>query len=172
MEWVQLVDEQDRDMAVMEKIAAHRDGRLHRAISVFIFNSAGELLLQRRAAHKYHSAGLWTNTCCTHPRPSEDPGDAAVRRLQEEMGLYCIPDYQFKFIYKAFLENGLIEHELDYVFFGVSDVTPLPNPEEVDLWEYLSLQEIALRLQLYPERFTAWFKLIFEKVKHTRQCFL
>lgn len=121
MEYVVLVDEQDKETGTMEKLQAHLNGRLHRAVSVFLFNSKGELLLQQRASGKYHSANLWTNTCCSHPRPGESAYDAANRRLYEEMGLACELSEVFSFIYKAHLGNNLTEHEFDHVFVGTND---------------------------------------------------
>lgn len=169
MEFVQLVDEQDSPVGIMEKMTAHRQGRLHRAISVFVFNNRGELLLQRRAQNKYHSSLLWTNTCCSHPRPEESPSEAANRRLFEEMGMRCTLVQQFSFVYKAVLDNDMIEHEYDYVFFGTSDDEPHINTEEVDSWQYLSLESISELLQKTPELFTEWFKIIFDKVKELRK---
>ncbi len=169
MELVQLVDEQDHQLGVMEKMQAHREAKLHRALSVFIFNSKGEMLLQRRAAHKYHSGLLWTNTCCSHPRPEESTLDAAHRRLFEEMGMSCDLQHQFSFIYKAELDNELTEHELDHVFFGCSDSAPMPNPEEVAEWSYEALHTIDTNIKAKPELFTEWFKLIFDQVKELRQ---
>lgn len=169
MELVQLVDERDNNLGVMEKITAHREALLHRAVSVFIFNTSGAMLLQRRAASKYHSGMLWTNTCCTHPRPDEAAADAAGRRLFEEMGIKCALRYQFNFIYKAILDNGLTEHEYDHVYFGFSDHTPVANAEEVSEWCYLSMDEIAAKLKSAPGMFTEWFKLIFDKVKEMRK---
>ena len=123
-ESVILVNERDEPQGNMEKMRAHREGHLHRAFSIFIFNREGNLLLQQRAAHKYHSAGLWSNTCCSHPRPGESIDDAAARRLQEEMGLQTELVYLFRFQYHALLENGLTEHELDHVLIGFSDEAP------------------------------------------------
>jgi isopentenyl-diphosphate delta-isomerase len=165
-EYVVLVDEQDRELGIMEKMQAHREGKLHRAISVFVFNSEKKLLLQKRAPGKYHSAGLWTNTCCSHPFPNEIPEKAAVRRLMEEMGLYCKLEHVFNFTYAALLENNLREHEFDHVFFGISDTAPKPNPDEVSEWKYLEMKEIENQMKQNPEQFTAWFKLIFERVKN------
>lgn len=170
MEFVQLVDEQDRPLGVMDKMTAHRQGRLHRALSVFVFNSKGELLLQRRAKNKYHSNLLWTNTCCSHPRPEEDCLDAANRRLFEEMGMHCALKHQFSFVYRAVLDNDMIENEFDYVFFGTSDDKPHINLEEVDTWQYLSLEATFELIQKTPELFTEWFKIIFDKVKELRKC--
>jgi isopentenyl-diphosphate Delta-isomerase len=169
MEYVLLVDEQDNELGVMEKLLAHQEAKLHRAISVFVFNQYDELLLQRRAQHKYHSGYLWTNTCCTHPRPNELLEVAAVRRLQEEMGISCSLEHQFSFLYKASLDNDLTEHELDHVFFGISNNIPKPNPDEVSDWKYMDIKTIETEIMLYPDRFTEWFKLIFEKIKELRK---
>ena len=127
MEKVILVDKNDRQVGLMEKQEAHIKGLLHRAFSIFIFNTKNELLLQKRATQKYHSGGLWTNTCCSHPRENESTIDAAYRRLNEEMGMICDLKFKFNFIYKAKLDNNLYEHELDHVFFGFSDSTPKIN---------------------------------------------
>lgn len=159
MEYVILVDEQDNETGVMEKMQAHRVGALHRAFSVFIFNSKKEMLLQQRAAGKYHSAGLWTNTCCSHPRPGETLLDAATRRLQEEMGLACTLKKTFSFFYKAHLDNDLTEHELDHVFIGVTDVLPVPAIAEVASWKYMSLSDLDIDIRLNPEQYTEWFKI-------------
>jgi len=163
-EYVVLVDEQDKELGTMEKLRAHREGKLHRAISVFIFNSEKKLLLQKRAAGKYHSANLWTNTCCSHPRPGENPKDAATRRLQEEMGLNCELQSAFNFTYSVKFENNLTEHEFDHVFFGVSDEVPLPDPTEVSDYKYMAMEEIKKQLAQNNSQFTEWFKLIFERV--------
>lgn len=168
MEYVQLVDEEDNNIGIMEKLAAHEQAKLHRALSVFIFNTQGDLLLQQRAADKYHSAHLWTNTCCTHPMPNEPVLAAAHRRLQEEMGMDCTLQHQFNFLYQADMGNGLVEHEYDHIFFGVSDVLPQPNPDEVQACTYLSFEVIKAKMLEHPEQFTAWFKLIIDKVKDIR----
>ncbi len=160
-EYVVLVDEKNNETGVMEKMEAHRSGKLHRAISVFIYNSKGELLMHKRAAGKYHSAGLWTNTCCSHPRPGEDAREAAMRRLQEEMGMKCELVHAFDFTYKAELENGLTEHEFDHVFTGISDALPAPNPDEVEAWEYICEEDLALELRDNPQLFTVWFRMIY-----------
>lgn len=149
----------------MEKLQAHLEAKLHRAISVFIFNSNKELLLQKRAMGKYHSAGLWTNTCCSHPKPDEKTTDAAQRRLQEEMGISCHLQPVFNFTYLAKLENGITEHEFDHVFFGFTDDLPKLNKEEASDYKYVPLAEIETWLQESPEQFTVWFKLIFDRVK-------
>ncbi len=166
-EYVILVDEQDHELGLMEKMQAHREGKLHRALSVFIFNSKKQLLLQKRANNKYHSAGLWTNTCCSHPRKKETTEAAAKRRLQEEMGMTCKLKYRFAFIYEAKLENDIVEHELDYVYMGVTDTIPILNPEEVSDYRYASIEEIEKDIMQHPENYTVWFKLIISRVKNT-----
>ncbi|HZZ75123.1 MAG TPA: isopentenyl-diphosphate Delta-isomerase [Puia sp.] len=163
-ESVILVDNQDNMIGTMEKMAAHRSARLHRAISVFIFNSKGDMLLQKRATHKYHSGGEWSNTCCSHPRPGERPEDAAVRRLQEEMGMQCDLEHAFSFTYRAVLDNGLFEHEYDHVYIGTTDMVPIPNTVEVEELVYLSPDEVERNLVQKPQVFTLWFKICFERV--------
>ncbi len=158
-----LVDESDKPWGKLEKKLVHQLGTLHRAFSVFIFNSKGELLLQQRARDKYHSGGLWTNTCCSHPRFGEDTEDAVARRLKEEMGLDCTTQFAFTFQYKTNFENGLIENELDHVFIGMSDKLPTPDNSEVDDWKYISLKDLKREVYKNPEMFTVWFKLVFEK---------
>jgi len=160
-----LVDENDKPIGTMPKFEAHEKGFLHRAFSVFIFNSKGELLLQQRSLSKYHSPGLWTNTCCSHPRETELIEEAAERRLKEEMGLLCKLEKKFYFIYKTTFDNGLTEHEFDHVFFGKSDQYPKINADEVLSWNYFSFEEIENELALRPEMFTEWFKICFQKVK-------
>ena len=164
MEKVILVDKLDNETGIMEKQEAHIKGVLHRAFSVFVFNSKKELLLQRRANTKYHSAGLWTNTCCSHPRPNEPTKVAANRRLKEEMGLSCNLSKQFDFIYKAILTNGLYEHEFDHVYFGTSNTLPTINLSEVDKYEYKTLECINEEIKNKPERYTEWFKICFVQV--------
>ena len=159
-----LVDERDQAIGTMEKMEAHRRGLLHRAISVFIFDSQGRLLLQQRAAHKYHSAGLWTNTCCSHPAPGEEALVAAHRRLKEEMGMDVPLTFVFTFLYRAPFDNGLVEHELDHVFIGYSDETPVINPDEAATYRWSNLTEIETAVQANPEAYTAWFKLIYSRV--------
>ncbi len=159
MEYVVLVDEQDIATGVMEKIQAHREGRLHRAVSVFIFNSKNELLLQQRAGSKYHSAGLWTNTCCSHPRPGEAAGEAAIRRLHEEMGLSGNLRAAFTFIYKAQFDNGLTEHEFDHVFIGITNEAPVPDKTEVADWKYMNIAQLEADIKNHPEQYTEWFKI-------------
>jgi isopentenyl-diphosphate Delta-isomerase len=164
IEEVILVDENDLALGRMEKLEAHQKGVLHRAFSVFIFNSKNELLIQRRALSKYHSAGLWTNTCCSHPRPGEETLSAAKRRLNEEMGMTSELTYKTHFIYKTEFDNSLIEHEFDHVYTGVSDVTPIINKEEVDSYKWLSLNELKSQIESHPEQFTSWFKIAMEKL--------
>lgn len=163
-EFVILVDEHDRETGRMEKMEAHRQGVLHRAFSVFIFNSAGEWLLQQRATGKYHSGGLWTNSCCSHPRPGETVADAALRRLGEEMGIAAPLTHRFQFIYKAALDHGLTEHELDHVFTGQFDGTPVLSPDEAMAWKWMSAAEIRAAIAANPEQFTVWFREVFEQV--------
>jgi len=164
MEYVVLVNENDQQVGIMEKMAAHIVPRLHRAFSIFIFNSKGELLLQQRALSKYHSPGLWTNTCCSHPRNGESVEKAAERRLMEEMGMSCEMYEVFTFIYKAPVGLGLIEHEFDHVFFGHSDETPLFNTEEVASYQYMNLDDIAKDMNAHPECYTEWFKISFDEI--------
>lgn len=163
MEEVILVDEQDNSIGQMEKMEAHEKGLLHRAFSVFVLNSKNELLLQRRAANKYHSGGLWTNTCCSHPRKGESILEAGKRRLQEEMGINCELTKMFSFIYKAELDHGLTEHELDHVLIGRTDNRPFINPEEVAEYIYLSPTTISNNILSNPDDYTTWFKIIFER---------
>ncbi len=166
MEFVVLVDENDTPIGEMEKLEAHQKGCLHRAISVFIFNQKNELLLQRRAMDKYHSAGLWTNTCCSHPRPEESSYDAAMRRLKEEMGIHTPLEHVFSFQYKTDFESGLIEHELDHVFIGFSDALPVLNPEEAMEYKYIDLTSLTNEIQSNPDDFTFWFKEILDRYNH------
>ncbi len=155
MEQVILVDSHDNVLGKMEKMEAHRKALLHRAVSVFIFNTDKQMLLQRRALSKYHSPGLWTNTACTHPRPNEKNKDAAIRRLKEEMGLHVNELKKvFDFIYKAKLDNELTEYELDHVFIGFSNELPIPEPEEVCEFTYVNADKIMSQIQNHPENYT------------------
>lgn len=163
---VQLVDAEDNPNGSMEKLEAHEKGALHRALSVLIINSKKEILLQRRALGKYHSPGLWTNTCCSHPYPGEDPNEAAKRRLQEEMGMSSELTFLFKFQYKCDFENGLIEHELDHVFIGKTDDTPHLNTDEAMAFKWMSIENLEQDMFSYPENYTFWFKLIIEKYRN------
>ena len=169
MEYVVLVNENDTQIGIMEKMAAHIVPRLHRAFSIFIFNSKGELLLQQRALDKYHSPGLWTNTCCSHPRNGETLQEATTRRLQEEMGMTCDMHEVFTFIYKAPVGLGLIEHEFDHVWFGQSDEEPEINHEEVEAWKYMSISDIEADMKQHPECYTEWFKISFDEIMKHRQ---
>ena len=161
---VVLVDEDDRELGTETKMNAHVAGTLHRAISVFVFNRAGEMLLQQRAASKYHSAGLWSNTCCSHPRPGEPPESAAHRRLGEEMGFDCPLQRAFTFIYRRVLDNGLIEHEYDHVFVGRFDGVPAPAPDEVADWEWVGVDEVVAGVSADPQRYSPWFGVALESV--------
>jgi len=162
-----LVDEKDRELGTMEKMEAHQKGILHRAFSVFIFNSKGEMLLQKRASSKYHSPNLWTNTCCSHPRINENTNDAANRRLMEEMGMKCQLDYAFNFIYKVKLDQGMYEHELDHVFIGKTNTLPAINKSEVNDYQYQTPTYISEQIKANPTAYTEWFKICFnEVVKH------
>lgn len=152
-----LVNEQDEAIGTMEKMEAHRKGLLHRAFSVFIINDAGEILLQRRALEKYHSAGLWTNACCSHPYPGETTAAAAHRRLQEEMGFDCDMQEIFTFTYRAEFDNGLTEHEFDHVLLGTYNGNIYPNPSEVCDYHYLSSGQIMELMEKEPATFTIWF---------------
>ena len=169
IEKVILVDKNDNEVGTMEKQEAHVKGLLHRAFSVFIFNDKNELLLQRRAVNKYHSGGLWTNTCCSHPRQNEKTKDAAKRRLLEEMGMRSTLKKQFDFIYKAKLDNNLYEHEFDHVFFGFTNDLPIINPEEVEEYTYKTLEDIGNEMKTIPEKYTEWFKICFREVVNSHR---
>lgn len=164
MEEVVLVDEQDNAIGTAEKLKAHQSGELHRAFSIFIFNSKGEMLLQRRAMDKYHSGGLWTNACCSHPRPNEVTIEAASRRLKEELNIVTDLSFLFSFQYKAGFENGLTEHELDHVFIGTSDEQPGLNPEEAMDYRYIATEELINDVRIHPDNYTFWFKEVVERV--------
>lgn len=164
MEQVILVNERDEPVGLMEKMEAHEKGILHRAFSVFIFNSRNELLLQQRALTKYHSAGLWTNTCCSHPRSGEETLAAAHRRLKEEMGIEVPLSYKTQFIYKSEFDNGLTEHELDHVFVGHTDANPVINSEEVHSYSWRNLGELKDEIRSSPEHFTSWFRIALDKI--------
>jgi isopentenyl-diphosphate Delta-isomerase len=170
-----LVNEKDEPQGVAGKMEAHRKGLLHRAFSVFLFNSKGEMLLQQRAMNKYHSGGLWTNACCSHPEPGEETATAALRRLQEEMGFETKLEKVFDFVYRAEFENGLTEYEFDHVFTGEYEGEINFLPEEVMDYCYKSMEDISDSLQNHSSRYTEWFRLAFpaigrwwkEKYKHT-----
>ncbi|WP_275316142.1 isopentenyl-diphosphate Delta-isomerase [Tenacibaculum bernardetii] len=162
-EQVILVDEQDNQIGLMEKIEAHEKALLHRAFSVFVFNDKKELMLQQRAAEKYHSPLLWTNTCCSHQREGETNLEAGKRRLQEEMGFVCELKEVFSFIYKAPFDNGLTEHEFDHVMVGDFNGEPNINPEEVAFYKWMTLEAVKKDIESNPKIYTAWFKIIFKE---------
>jgi isopentenyl-diphosphate delta-isomerase len=156
-----LVDEQDNPTGYMEKMEVHRKALLHRAFSVFLFNSNGEMLLQRRAMNKYHSGGLWTNTCCSHPYPGETPAEAGRRRMKEELGFETAVKPIFSFIYKAALDNELTEYEFDHVLIGEYDGSVHPNEDEVGDYCYKSMDDLRSSLNCHPQLYTAWFQIAF-----------
>ncbi len=160
MEQVILVNELDEEIGSMGKMEAHQKGILHRAFSILLFNSGDEVLLQKRAKPKYHSGGLWTNTCCSHPLPGESMEAATRRKLMQEMGIDLVPEFAFKFQYKVNLDKGLIEHEYDHVFIGRYDDEPIVNPKEVEDWKFVSIDELIDDMKKNPESYTSWFKLI------------
>lgn len=166
-EFVILVDEFDNELGTMEKMEAHEKALLHRAFSVLIYNSKGEMLLQQRAHSKYHSAGLWTNACCSHPRAGETTAEAAHRRLSEELGFDCDLTLIQSFIYKAPFDNGLTEHELDHIFNGKFEGEIWPNPEEVSAIRWVEPKQLMKEIEKNPEQFTVWFKMILTKVNIT-----
>ncbi|MDZ4716163.1 MAG: isopentenyl-diphosphate Delta-isomerase [Cytophagales bacterium] len=161
-EEVILVDENDQAIGTMEKMEAHRTGALHRAFSILVFNSKGEMLLQKRADTKYHTGGLWSNACCSHPRPGEEISSAARRRLEEEMGITAEPRFSHKFIYKVSFPDNLVEHEYDHVFVSTFDGPPRINKSEVKDWKYADLQELKTHMDKSPLEYTPWFKIIMD----------
>jgi len=158
-----LVDENDNQIGLMPKLEAHEKAVLHRAFSVFIFNDKNELMLQQRAFHKYHSPGLWTNTCCSHQRDGETNIEAGKRRLREEMGFVTDLEETISFIYKAQFDNGLTEHEYDHVMVGYFDGNPKINLNEVADWKWMTLDEVKNDIAYHPDNYTIWFKIIFDK---------
>jgi isopentenyl-diphosphate delta-isomerase len=160
MEAVILVDEHDNAIGEMEKLEAHLQGVLHRAFSILLFNDKGEVLLQKRSLSKYHSGGLWSNTCCSHPLPQEDVIHAGNRKLQQEMGIQADLDFAYKFIYKVDLGNGLTEYEMDHVLIGFYNGTPNINEDEVAEWKYCNLQTLKADMSTHPHLYTHWFQLI------------
>lgn len=162
-EQVILVDENDKKIGLMPKMEAHEKALLHRAFSVFIFNDKNELMLQQRAMHKYHTPGLWTNTCCSHQRDGETNIEAGKRRLQEEMGFVTELEEKTSFVYKAPFNNGLTEHEYDHVMIGYYNDEPTINPDEVADWKWMTLEAVKADIAVNPQEYTAWFKIIFEK---------
>ena len=162
-EQVILVNEHDEQIGLMPKMEAHEKAVLHRAFSVFVFNTKNELMLQQRAAHKYHSPLLWTNTCCSHQRDGESNIEAGTRRLKEEMGFTTDLKETTSFIYKAPFDNGLTEHELDHIMLGYYENDPIINKQEVEDWKWMPLEDVKHDINVHPEQYTAWFKIIFEK---------
>ncbi len=160
MEQVILVNDQDQIIGTMEKMEAHKKGMLHRGFSILLFNSRGEMLIQKRTASKYHSAGLWTNACCSHPKPGESMELAVNRRLTEELGIHCQLDFAYKFSYRTEFSSGLIENEIDYVYTGNFDGKPILNPLEVEDFRFISLSNLESEIQNQPDQYTEWFKLI------------
>ena len=165
-EKVILVDTNDEPLGLMNKMEAHEQALLHRAFSVFVLNDKNEVMLQQRASHKYHSPLLWTNTCCSHQRAGESNIQAGKRRLEEEMGFKTDLKELFHFIYKAPFDNGLTEHELDHVMIGYSNQEPKINPEEVESWKWMKIEDIKNDMEIHPEIYTVWFKIIFDKFYH------
>jgi isopentenyl-diphosphate Delta-isomerase len=162
MEMVILVDKDDNVRGTMEKMEAHRKGELHRAFSVLVFNSKGEMLLQKRARSKYHSGGLWTNACCSHPLPDENIEETIKRRVKEEIGIEVKPKFSYKFLYKTPLDQNLIEHELDHVFVAEFNGKPALNHEEAEDWKFVDLESLRSDVQKKPSDYTEWFKLILD----------
>ena len=165
MSKVILVNGQDEPLGVMDKLEAHEKGLLHRAFSIFIFNRSGEMLLQQRALDKYHSGGLWTNSCCSHPQPGEETLAAAQRRLGEEMGFSTPLELAFSFTYRTAFENGLTEHEVDHVFTGRYDGVVSPNQEEVHRYSFMEVDAIKDSIKKEPHLYTSWFKIAFPKLE-------
>jgi len=166
MQQVVLVNPSDDPIGTMEKLEAHRKGLLHRAFSVFVFNNNNELLLQQRAIEKYHSGGLWTNTCCSHPTPDESLEAAGSKRLQEEMGFMAALENRFAFEYRVELDNGFTEHEFDHVLVGRYNGPIHPNPAEVMDYKWVSLMSVNEDIARNPERYTSWFKIIMTDYRH------
>jgi len=166
-EQVVLVNENNEQIGLMPKLEAHEKAVLHRAFSVFIFNDKGQLMLQQRAHHKYHSPGLWTNTCCSHQRDGESNIEAGVRRLEEEMGFTTTLKEVGSFIYKAPFDNGLTEHEYDHILTGYYNDKPIINKEEVEDYKWMQLEDVKVDIALRPELYTEWFKIIFDKFYET-----
>ena len=169
-EYILTVDENDNVTGKGGKLKVHREGKLHRAFSLFVFNSKGELLLQRRAKSKYHSGGLWTNTCCSHQRDGETLEKAIHRRLKKDMGFGCELKEVFTFTYRVKFDDGLFENEYDHVFFGEFDGKPEPNPEEVDKWKWVGLEELRKDIRKNPDDYTYWLKVSIDRViSHANQ---
>ncbi len=164
MDRVILVDEKDREIGQAEKLEAHKVGLLHRAFSLLLYNDKGEILLQKRAEGKYHGAGLWSNACCSHPRPGELIKDAVKRRTKEELGIKSDCKYLFKVKYEFDMGNGLVEHELDHVFVGRCDMDPDPDPKEVSDWRFVDPVNLREEMENEPEHFSPWFRLISSQI--------
>jgi isopentenyl-diphosphate delta-isomerase len=164
-----LVNEQDERIGLGEKLAVHEKGLLHRAFSVLVYNSKGELLIQQRAQTKYHWPGIWANSCCSHPKPDEKTSDAAHRRLQEELGFDCPVEEQFSFHYTATYNNGLIENEIDHVFYGTYDGEVKPNPEEVQDYAWVAPETVLEDVRANPQKYCPWFIIILEKISDNKQ---
>ncbi len=165
-----LVDENDSILGASDKLEVHKKGLLHRAYSVFVFNNRNELILQQRSFEKYHSEGLWSNTCCSHPQPGDDIIHSAIQRLYDEMGLHCILEFAFKFTYRSEFDNGLIEHEMDHVFIGKTNDMPDPNPVEVNAWRSISLPDLEASISNEPDKYTSWLKICLpELIAHLDQ---
>ena len=162
-ELVILVDKNDTQIGLMPKMEAHEKGILHRAFSVFVLNDDGALMLQQRALHKYHSPGLWTNTCCSHQRDGESNIQAGIRRLQEEMSFVTDLTHATSFIYKAPFDNGLTEHELDHIMLGNYSGAPVINQDEVAAWKWMAVEDVKADIKANPDQYTVWFKIIFDK---------
>ena len=160
-----LVDEHDQSLGTEEKMSAHRAGRLHRAFSIFVFHPDGRVMLQQRAFSKYHSGGLWTNTCCSHPRPGEETLAAAHRRLSEEMGFDCELRHAFAFVYRAELDHGLTEHEYDHVYVGTFSGEPQLNSDEAAAWRWIATFELEREIEEQPERFTVWSRIACKELR-------
>lgn len=163
-EHVILVDQNDQMVGTMEKMRAHQEGLLHRAFSIFVFNSQGELLIQKRAPIKYHTGSLWSNTCCSHPKPNESVEETLQYKLHQEMGFQCELERAFSITYRAELGNGLVENELDHVYIGSFNGDPQPNHEEVCDWKYIALQDLKKEMEQHPNAFTPWFKLLLQPI--------
>ena len=163
-EHVILVDSNDSEIGIEEKMSAHLKGKLHRAFSIFIFNDKGELMLQKRHSSKYHSGGLWTNTCCSHPRPGEPIQQAVHRRLKEEMGFDCELKEAFSFVYTAKLDHGLTEHEYNHVFVGKFNGSPKLNSHEAEDWKWIDPAELLNDIRNNPNKYASWFKICVERV--------
>lgn len=159
-----LVDNRDISIGTADKMAVHKNGQLHRAFSIFVFNNTGEMLLQKRALTKYHSRGLWTNTCCSHPRPGETTSAAARRRLQEEMGFTCQLTEAFSFTYQTAFTNKLTEYEYDHVFIGTFSGTPHPDPTEAAGWKWVFPAWLKTDLKRHPKHYTVWLKVCLDRV--------